>query len=192
MKIPLTKIISIIILLSFNQIFSQNIYETIKKEYGFIIKSEKLNIENRFQRVLENENEIENLSKNQFSELKNAIKNYNFESKSWTKTELGNNFLILKNDRKYIIPKDSIKFYSSKNNLSKFDRNNIWKKVKRYNKNINEWRHFPISISEVIYSFDKKLAMILINRGNDGGSLDVYENINNNWVLIDKIYRWSY
>lgn len=192
MKIHVQKLLPIIILLFFNPIFSQNFYGTVEKEYGFIVMSEKLNIEHYFKRVLENENEIENLSKNQFAELKSAIKDYNFENKNWTKAELGNNFLILKNDKKYRLSKDSIIFYSSKNNLSKIETNNIWKKVKRYNENVNEWRHFPISISEVIYSSNKKLAMILINRGNDGGSLDVYENINDNWILIDNIYRWSY
>lgn len=186
------KLFAIIILLFFNVIFSQNFYGTVQKENGFILMSEKLNIEYYFKRVLENENEIENLNQNQFEELKSAIKNYNFENKNWTKTELGNNFLILKNDKKNILSKDSIIIYSSKNNLSKIETNNIWKKVKRYNENVNEWRHFPISLSEVIYSFDKKLAMILINRGNSGGSLDVYENINDNWILIDKIYRWSH
>lgn len=192
MKSPLSKLISCIIILFFNKIYSQNIYESIEREYGFIVTNEKLNIKYYFDRILQNEEEIENLNKTQFAELKIAMKNYDFQNKKLTKKEIGEKFYILRNDKKYILSKDSIKFYSFKNNLSKIETKKTWRKVKNYNKNVNEWRHFPISISDIIYTSDKKLAMITINCGNDGGSVNVYENDNGKWILIDKIYRWSY
>lgn len=46
------KLFAIIILLFFNVIFSQNFYGTVQKENGFILMSEKLNIEYYFKRVL--------------------------------------------------------------------------------------------------------------------------------------------
>lgn len=172
-----------------SNLFAQNIFESIRKDYGFILSEKKWNIQYSFNRIL-NKEEIEILDKKQIEDFSNTITKYHFVNEKWSNSDVGSDFYIIKENQKLSI--DSVKVYSVKNKFSSENEKKLTKQIKNYQNNINEWRHFPISISDIIYSSDKTLALVAINRGNDGGEIVVYRNNSDNWILIGNILGWSY
>ena len=190
MKRPLSLVSLFLVLFCSSKISGQNILQNIEKKYGFVVIRDKIDISYYFNRIIQNTEDIEIIDKNDLEDFKIQISKYKFDNQIWNRRELKNNFYIINRGQK--LKKDSVELYSVKNKLTIENKLLLDKKVKNYNSNIPEWRHIPISLSDIIYNSSHNLAMITINRGNDGGTVDIYQKKGQGWILLGDIYSWNY
>ena len=176
--------------------FSQNILNEIVLKENFIVVKEKLLIKNHldhidYEDVLEyynQDNELKDLDKNIFKEFKSKLKNE--KSGFWNDFDFENSAYLTSFKEKLNL--DSIKILSKKLNYSVEKQKQLIREIKTYNANINQFRYFPLMISEPIYSEDKKHLIIGISHGNNGGEIRLYQKQRNSWVFVLNISRWAY
>ena len=169
--------------------------EIVLKE-NFIVIKEKLLIKNHldhidYEDVLEyynQDNELKDLDKNIFKEFKSKLKNE--KSGFWNDFDFENSAYLTSFKEKLNL--DSIKILSKKLNYSVEKQKQLIREIKTYNANINQFRYFPLMISEPIYSEDKKHLIIGISHGNNGGEIRLYQKQKNSWVFVLNISRWAY
>ena len=182
-------LIFIFVTAGFIQISAQSILEAIVKREGYILLAEKINIKDDFKTALENEDEIEifDNDKETLNDFKNIISKYNFVKSDWNRNDVDDLFYLV--NRNQILSKDSLKFYSAKNNISPEELKTLQKEVRKYNNKENEYFHFPISMSEIIYNTKKDLALVQINHGNNDRVICLYKKANDNWIYVGYLFE---
>ena len=130
-----------------NKTYSQTIIKEIIKDNNFIINKTKVNFSDYYNKFKYDDNEPEEheIDKKTYEEFKALIKNYSIKNTTWNKRELESNIYFVDINKRYL-EIDSVKFYLNKTNEDKQLTKEFISKVRNYNSDVIEWRHFPLCI----------------------------------------------
>lgn len=97
---------------------------------------------------------------------------------------------------RYLVEKDGIllskKIFSELADLSKAEKKQIKKKVRQYNNFPDEYRSWPISITNPVYSEDKTYCMIGFIFGNNGRHTELYKKTEGTWKRVAIIQKSAF
>lgn len=105
----------------------------------------------------------------------------------WQKEELGNVYLVIKDQ-----PLSVNKVLKNLYGLEEEEVEALKKQVRQYNNQPSRWRGWPIAVSKPIYSDDKQYCLLSFVRGNNGGHCELYMKVDSAWERIAVFNRFAF